>query len=483
MFFSLILLILAPLASSGGPAQDDPAQDMRDWSRRQRDAFDNYVSEQDREFAAFLSEAWREFDVAAGRVRDVTPKPHEVPRAPEPVTPPPPIADRPDVTPIMPLPDIAPPPPPPSARPGTSDLDLSFLGLVYRLPVDRELGDLSRGQAGPDDAGRAWLAMSQTDSNPLVTAINQYVDERHLGDWGQFKLIESLAYELYPVDPSRRALLHWHLAVRTGLDVRLAYGRPGYVVCYATETAVFQIHFLMHQKTAYYIHDPSDRFAESEKLRTYEGQGPGNLHPLRFDLAELPLTEPDPVLRTLCWELNGQQRETEVVTDRWLVTFLGSVPQTNLDSHFGSSLSPAALHSIAQSLAPDLESREPNAQVGVLLHFVQTAFPYSTDLDQFGYEDYLYPDESLFHPACDCEDRAVLFAVLVRELVGLEVVGLDYPGHIAAAVALPEDVPGDRFTYQDVRYTVCDPTYIGAGLGRSMPIAGSDRPGIIAVTG
>ena len=120
--------------------------------------------------------------------------------------------------------------------------------------------------------------------------------------------------------------------------------------------------------------------------------------------------------------------------------------------------------------------------MAVLLHFLQTALPYRTDLEQFGYEDYLYPDETLYYPACDCEDRAVLFAVLVRELVGLDVVGLDYPGHIAAGVALPGDVPGDRFTWRDVRFTVCDPTYIGAGLGRSMPIPGSQQPGIIDVS-
>jgi len=107
--------------------------------------------------------------------------------------------------------------------------------------------------------------------------------------------------------------------------------------------------------------------------------------------------------------------------------------------------------------------------VRLLLHFVQTALPYATDQEQFGEEDYLYPDETLFYPASDCEDRSALLAALVRLLVGLPVVGLDYPGHIALAVALPQEVPGDRFTWREVVYTVCDPTYIGAALGQTMP--------------
>jgi hypothetical protein len=59
----------------------------------------------------------------------------------------------------------------------------------------------------------------------------------------------------------------------------------------------------------------------------------------------------------------------------------------------------------------------------------------------------------------------------------------DLSGHIATGVALPGDSPGDRFTWRDVVFTVCDPTYIGAGPGRSMPIDGAGRPGIIEVAG
>ncbi len=478
--FLIFALFLAPVAIS--QQQDDSADDMRRWMQDQRDEFEAYVSEQDREFAAFLSEVWREFDVSAGRVRDTAPKPREVPMAPKPVTPPAVSAD-PDPEPLPPLPEPTPPPPPPIVRPAAREMDVEFLGLVYRLPADLRLGDLRRDSASPESAAAAWLALSAIDSQDLLTTVDTLARERQLGDWGLFRLLETVADDFYPVDPSRRALLHWYLSVRSGLDVRLAFSRPGFVVLYATEQAVYQVHFFVREKTAYYIHDTEARFADTESLRTYDAHSPGDLRPLSFDFALLPLTEPDRRIRTLDWALNGEQRETEVVLDTRLVDFLGSVPQTGLDSHFGTSISPPALNSLATALAPDLEGRDPTGRVAVLLHFVQTALPYATDQDQFGYEDYLYPDEALYYPACDCEDRAALFAALVRELVGLEVVGLDYPGHIATAVALPGDPPGDRFTWRDIRFTVCDPTYIGAGLGRSMPITGSSQPGIIDVSG
>ena len=54
-------------------------------------------------------------------------------------------------------------------------------------------------------------------------------------------------------------------------------------------------------------------------------------------------------------------------------------------------------------------------------------------------------DEPLFYPYSDCEDHSVLFAYLVRELPGLEVIGLDYPGHVATAVRFSRVSRGGLF--------------------------------------
>lgn len=63
-----------------------------------------------------------------------------------------------------------------------------------------------------------------------------------------------------------------------------------------------------------------------------------------------------------------------------------------------------------------------------------------TRKDQFGREKYFFAEETLFYPLSDCEDRAIFFAILIRNLLGLDVIGLDYPGHIATAVHFSNDV-------------------------------------------
>lgn len=105
----------------------------------------------------------------------------------------------------------------------------------------------------------------------------------------------------------------------------------------------------------------------------------------------------------------------------------------------------------------------------MLLNWVQTAFEYKTDEEQFGGERSLFADESLYYPYCDCEDRSILYSILVQDLLGLDVVLLHFPGHLATAVKFATNVEGDYIELENGRYIVCDPTYIGAPVGLAMP--------------
>ena len=80
-----------------------------------------------------------------------------------------------------------------------------------------------------------------------------------------------------------------------------------------------------------------------------------------------------------------------------------------------------------------------------------------------------FADESLYYPYCDCEDRSILFTRMVRDLVGLPCILIYYPGHLATAVCFEEQVNGDYIMLGNKRFVTCDPTYIGAPIGATMP--------------
>ena len=104
-----------------------------------------------------------------------------------------------------------------------------------------------------------------------------------------------------------------------------------------------------------------------------------------------------------------------------------------------------------------------------MLHFVQTAFEYKLDDEVWGGDRPFFADETLYYPYCDCEDRSILFSRMVRDLLGLDVVLVYYPGHLAAAVGFNEEVKGDYIVVRGRKFVICDPTYIPAPVGKTMP--------------
>ncbi len=119
--------------------------------------------------------------------------------------------------------------------------------------------------------------------------------------------------------------------------------------------------------------------------------------------------------------------------------------------------------------------------MNIILRFVQTAFKYQTDQVQFGKEKAFFAEEIVFYPASDCEDRSILFAYLVQNILDLQVIALDYPGHISTAVMFDGDIKGDKIRFDNKTYIVCDPTYVNADVGMTMPRFKNVKPEIITL--
>ena len=78
-----------------------------------------------------------------------------------------------------------------------------------------------------------------------------------------------------------------------------------------------------------------------------------------------------------------------------------------------------------------------------------------------------------------CDDRSIFFATLVRDILGLEVVGLRYSRHLAVAVHFNNSVEGDYHMSDGKRFVVADPTYINAPVGLTMSSYINERPNIV----
>jgi hypothetical protein len=166
-----------------------------------------------------------------------------------------------------------------------------------------------------------------------------------------------------------------------------------------------------------------------------------------------------------------------VQTNRNLIAFYDTYPSSELNNnpltrwamYANTPLTEEVQQMLYPALYQQLEGNTYRMAVEKLLNFVQMAFVYEYDDKVWGGDRALFAEETLHYPYADCEDRSIFFSRLVRDLLGLPVILVYYPRHLATAVAFPEQERGDYIMLNGQRFIICDPTYIGAPVGATMP--------------
>ena len=146
---------------------------------------------------------------------------------------------------------------------------------------------------------------------------------------------------------------------------------------------------------------------------------------------------------------------------------MNTYPQVSYEVYFNTPLDTQTLRDIETSVKPYLDGKKMSFGINFLLRFVQSAFGYDRDQEQFGKEKVMFAQETLYYDKSDCEDRATLYARLVKRLFGLSVVGVKYANHMATALYIP--LKGASVKVHSRRYVIADPTYINANVGEAMP--------------
>ena len=111
-------------------------------------------------------------------------------------------------------------------------------------------------------------------------------------------------------------------------------------------------------------------------------------------------------------------RQSLLEVNSGLISFYKDYPQCDFSVYVGAPVSQEVQQTVLPSLQAAIQGKKQSEAANILINFVQTAFDYKTDGDQFGYEKPFFVDELFYYPYSDCEDRAVLYSYLVRTLMG-----------------------------------------------------------------
>ena len=311
----------------------------------------------------------------------------------------------------------------------------------------------------------AYEALCNSDYKPLLADCAQIRKDLRLNDWGVFTLVRQVA-DTYCGTANESIVMQQFLLNEMGYKARMARKatEDKMMLFVATDCSIYAHPYITLNGQNYY-----NLSGNNEQCQFYMCQkdSPKAKNSVGMQLKEAPLFPGTVVSST--HQAKGSAARVTVDVPKALMDFYKDYPQCDYSVYFNAPVNAAMENRILSSLAPLVQGRNEADAANILINFVQTAFQYQTDGQQFGYEKPFFVEELFYYPYSDCEDRAMLFSYLVRKLLGLDVVLLDYPEHIATAVRFNGNVSGDYLMVNGWKYIVCDPTYIGASIGMTMP--------------
>ena len=368
-------------------------------------------------------------------------------------------------------------------------ISVNFYGENLLFNIDNHLF-LKLKSASEGDVSNYFLEISKyiNESALLWQDISRNSSRFGLNEWGDFLLVKSLSEKMFDSSNQRVAFAFYMLRNGGSYKTKIARGSNSQnlllMMAIDNTKEVYQYGFFTFKEAngdvRYYLIYGDG--VKGESVYTYEvNEQDINLNQMKLDFDKtLAIGKCDKVRQL---KINRMETTINLPFNSKNIAFLDDIPLTVFPIYFTSAMTDEAKLALDAKFG-DLKRKYliPQA-VDVLLNFVQTAFDYKTDADQFGREKYFYPEESIAYPYCDCEDRSALFGWLVKTYLDLPVIGLEYPNHLATAVCLGKDVniEGDAFMYGGNKFYVCDPTYIGASIGMTMPQYKTVTPKVIKI--
>lgn len=492
---SVLALLAAMLAVNSGVVGDDNLESFKKQAQADFNAFKNKAQEDFEQFrrranddyARFMSERWIKVDV----LPEVTPP--VVEPAPEPIYENPDTVNRrnlkpvvikervtiptpqPKPVPLEPIRDIVPVAPKPDEH-----FCVTMYGTKFTFRKPNLNGWRINGRSEADFA-KAWKKLNTDATNNLIIDCLAERDDKNLCDWAYFALLQQVGEHLAGDKGNDATLLAGFLLCQSGYKMRFAKNTSGHLaLLYSAHGTVYHsrgisldgdVYYFANKddlKGDYYGFNPKDYYSicdfsfPKEKKLSLGIDAPMNLEykpssPREFTVKFHP-------------ELN-----VKVTVNQNLIDFFNDYPEGTLDGNMYTKWAIYANAPVSEEIERELYPSVRNFIAGksqvdaanVLLHLAEM-FPYGYDSEIWGYDRAFFADESWFYPYSDCEDHAIHFSRLVRDLMGLDAVLVYYPGHLAAAVAFDGEAQGDYVVHRGKKFTICDPTIFYSNVGTTM---------------
>jgi hypothetical protein len=293
-----------------------------------------------------------------------------------------------------------------------------------------------------------------------------------LNDWGTYLLVLRTSQNIFK-DKDDAKLLSWFIFNKMGYAVKVGLAKNHIVLMHYSKKTIYSTPNYSFGKKKFYV---ISNYAKGSvgTLYSYKQDYPGATKAINLSLNTLPnfpYNKKDKILSFIDFK---KQYKIKYSYNQNIIDFMATYPQADYDVFFNAPIETQSYKSIANGLKKYVDGKKASDAMNFILHFVQKSFEYERDEQQFGREKVMFAEETLYYKKSDCEDRAILYSYLMKELFGVYVVGIKYKDHMATALYIP--MSGDSVQKGSKRFIVADPTYINANIGQSMPKYRSLQP-------
>lgn len=475
---SLLMLIFLPIELLAQNNNSVESSEFDDFRKELQDEYANFRKEINSEYVDFLSKAWKEYRLFQGK------SPNEVPKPLLPVL----FQEEKNEQEVLvragkivegysakiELVEEVSEKQQQEMVAGQKSLLIDYFGA--ELSVNYQSRQFQLSTIDERSVGNLWKGVADSRFSILLNDMLRHKQEMQMNDWAYFLLAEKVASRLAGLQSEDcRTVFRHFLLVQSGYDVRLARIDRSLVLLVPVREAVYARPYLMVGGKQYYVISKKD-------LKTYSTVFTYQIPERLIEKPYLSLTIRKELLlpmqpKTFSIKAAGLEIKGEVNANK--IRFYREYLSCELSVYASAAVDNRLNKQLLTSFAAQLDKKSPVVALNLLLAWVQNGLHYQTDGKQFGYEKPFFIEENFYYPASDCEDRSFLFAFLVRNLLKKKVVLLDYPGHVATAVCMEEEIKGSHISLDGKKYIICDPTYINAEAGRVMPACRAKSPKVM----
>lgn len=472
-FISLLSMAWLSFTCYAQSIDDSFDDDFSNFVKEINEDYSKFISEIKQKYIEFVRHPWKEFEaevpIAKPKEDSVPPvimpkKDRDTPITPKPVVidevvKPEPIMDRPEpVEPIINTPIESP-----------QTLKVPFYGNIASVRYDKSKG-VTLNSLSESKIADALKQICSANSENLVYDCLKLRDEWKLSDWAYLMLLRKVSDEACGVGTNSAELLMAYAFMQSGYIMRMATdGRKLYML-YGSQNILYNKTYYTFGNYHYY-----SLLNLPDNIKICQASYPKERSMSLLIDQQPVLNKKLSVVRTVKSKAYPNIVVTSTINKNLLdfyATYPTSFYNDNMMTRWAMYANTPASSEMKKNLYSQLQQHvsglSEKEAVERILNLIQTGFEYGYDDKVWGGDRAFFPDETLYYPYCDCEDRAILMSRIVRDIVGLKCILVFYPGHLAMAVGFNENVVGDYILLDGQKYVICDPTYIGAPIGWTM---------------